>query len=174
MGRYRKYTEAELETIRTRYAQEGPRRLAKEMGRCVGSVRNKAKGMGITCSEGVRARLIAEGRQRYFDSLPGDRVRRERTAATLRRAKVGAKTRTAERRERTAAALRRAKVGAKTRTAERREEAVPAPRRRLRDGIKRHAGHCYLDPERLAALPPTGCMPNALEFMAWQFEEGER
>lgn len=152
MGRYRKYTEAELETIRTRYAQEGPRRLAKEMGRCVGSVRNKAKEKGITCSEGVRARLIAEGRQRYFDSLPGDRVRRERTAATLRRAKVGAKTRTAERRE----------------------EAVPAPRRRLRDGIKRHAGLCYLDPERLAALPPTGCMPNALEFMAWQFEEGER
>lgn len=130
MGRYRKYTEAELETIRTRYAQEGPRRLAKEMGRCRGSVRNKAKEMGITCSEGVRARLIAEGRQRYFDSLPGDRVRRE--------------------------------------------EAVPAPRRRLRDGIKRHEGHCYLDPERLAALPPTGCMPNALEFMAWKFEEGER
>ena len=152
MGRYRKYTEAELETIRTRYAQEGPRRLAKEMGRCVESVRNKAKKMGITCSEGVRARLIAEGRQRYFDSLPGDRVRRERTEATLRRAKVGAKTRTAERRE----------------------EAVPAPRRRLRYGIKRQAGPCYLDPERLAALPPTGCMPNALEFMAWQFEEGER
>lgn len=115
-------------------------------------MRNKAKEMGITCSEGVRARLIAEGRQRYFDSLPGDRVRRERTAATLRRAKVGAKTRTAERRE----------------------EAVPAPRRRLRDGIKRHEGHCYLDPERLAALPPTGCMPNALEFMVWKFEEGER
>ena len=42
------------------------------------------------------------------------------------------------------------------------------------DGIKRHEGHCYLDPERLAALPPTGCMPNALEFMAWKFEEGER
>lgn len=137
--------------IRTRYPQEGPRGLAKEMGRNPNSVAWRAREMGVYCAEGVRGRHISEGRRREKYGTPEDEARRARTAA----------------------ALRRTKVGAKTRTAERREEAAPAPRHRQRN-IKTRTGHRRPDPGRLAALPPTGCMPNALEFMAWNIEGGER
>lgn len=144
MGRYT-YTDEELDILREFYPREGALGVAARIGRGAGSIKKKAREMGLRCNPGVRGECISRARR-------GD-------------------TPKGEERERMRRALRRQRVGELTHAAE--EKAQPKGRHIRRTSKENGRGHgIRLNQAKLAALSKCGCMPNALAFLAWETEDG--